>query len=226
MASLGMEVIGGFAPAVRFWAASMDNVADPAVFLVRSGRAKMLSRVCLLSDLDGWPDADTPGFGWFRSSGVEYPLDSGAELVRLKRLIGEGLEALDATAGEVAEAEAVLTEESLRFGGTGQEFGVLQVSRKLAGDAALLDFSILVSNAALLELLPFGLFVLSGGELLRVLEPADGFDASMLGSAESLDMAFGTAVRAELAPALVAALAMDIESFCTCAAAAGGLNLE
>lgn len=221
MIELGVKIEHGTVPEARFWLASADSIADPAVFLVRAGRVPVMARVCRPADFDNWPAEETDGFGWYRSAGISRTIHNSEDARLLAEMLRTELAGLDSAMGSPEDPET--RSESLRYGRSGEVFGSLQMQITRRASSLLVDFLPAVSDTALAALMPDGLFVESGGELSRVLSPADGFDGGLLASGESLSDTLTAHVDESALEALVTALVEDIEDFCTYLALRDGM---
>lgn len=225
MATLGTELVSGSPAVGRFWLSASDEIGDARVFLVRAGSVPLFSRVCTRADLINWPGTDTDDFGWYRTSGLSFPLEHGEDLKQIHSSLQDQLETLEAELS--ASPAAVSVTESLKYCRTGASFGSLDISRQDYNDYSCLTLGISLDAVDLAAEATASAFVADAAEteLLRILDITDGADGSGIGDTETLESSVTVWVRKGTVGAFVSSVLDDLSDFYTYVALQAGLTV-
>ena len=225
MSTLDTAVTATTPPALRIWMSASDALTDADVFLVRAGLMPLFGRVCRISDLANWPAETTVGFGWYRTDGVEIPLENCEDMKQHIESVAADLELLDVAAGSSPTSQTWTN--ALKYCRVNTQFGTLNVTKRAYGPCIRLDLTYTITEVGLEALLGLdGLFVLDAEEfeLLRVATYADVAGGALGSTYAAVDEITVWMGEDEVAPFL-AAIAGDIEDVCTYTADANDIDV-
>jgi len=225
VSTLDTAVTATTPPKLRLWMSEASALTDADVFLVRAGGMPLWGRVCRISDMVNWPASSTDGFGWYRTDGVEFPLESCEDMKRHIESVADDLQILDNAAGETPAPEIYTND--LKYCRVGTPFGTLDVTRRVHGPCIRLDLSYTIAEAGLEAMLGLdGLFMLDADEfeLIRVITYEDVAGTAPGASCVRVDAITVWTDEDEVGP-LLAAIACDIEDVCTYTADANGIDV-
>jgi len=212
-------------PAMRAWMSEATSLADVDVFLVRAGLMPLFGRVCRISDMVNWPAVDTDGFGWYRTDGVEFPLENCEDMKQHIEALADNLQLLDNAKGETPAPTSWTN--ALNYCRVSTQFGTLDVTKRAYGPCIRFDLTYTLAEAGLDAMLGLnGLFVLDADEfeLIRVATYADVAGSSLDEDYVCVDEVTVWMGEDEAGPFL-AAIAGDIEDVCTYTADENGIDV-
>lgn len=217
MITIGRNLQYGHPSILKVWLASADGIADPAIFLVRSGFGHpAFSRVCSVADMHNYASASEDAAGWQRVTGVEFEIYSAETAGKILDDCERGALALEAdlaVSGTGVPTTVIRT--PLRVFHTGGIFGYLVVSRADMGTCLSLDISLDLDEASASVQVSPEIFRVSQGafpEFLGIPDPGSLEEASDSDAVRTSSITVWlNDYRPEVEGQLYSALAFDIE---------------